>query len=47
LPVLRNHADLRSVAYLVIATGLVVWQWSLPAFSPLLFAWAMFMAVTG
>jgi beta-carotene hydroxylase len=46
LPVLRNHADLRSVAYLVIATGLVVWQWSLPAFSPLLFAWAMFMAVT-
>ena len=43
---LRNHADLRSVAYLVIATGLVVWQWSLPAFSPPLFALAMFMAVT-
>ena len=31
---------------MLIATALVVWQWSLPAFSPLLFAWAMFMAVT-
>jgi len=43
---LRNRADLQTLAYLVIATGLLVWQWSRPEFSLVLFLLANFMAVT-
>jgi fatty acid desaturase len=43
---LRNRADLQSLAYMVIATALLFWQWSLPELSPILFVLAGFMAVT-
>jgi beta-carotene hydroxylase len=43
---LRYKEDRRSIAYMVITTALLVVQWSLPAFNPWLFTWAMFMAVT-
>jgi len=43
---LRYRSDLQTVAYMITATALIVWQWSLPAFSLPLFLWANFMAVT-
>lgn len=43
---LRNRSDLQTVAYMIVATGLLVWQWSLPELSVPLFLWANFMAVT-
>ena len=43
---LRYRADLQSVAYMVLATVLLVWQWSLPELSVPLFLLANFVAVT-
>jgi beta-carotene hydroxylase len=43
---LRYRSDLQSLAYMVTATALIVWQWSLPEFSIPLFLLANFMAVT-
>ena len=43
---LRYRSDLQTVAYMITATALIVWQWSLPALSIPLFVLANFMAVT-
>jgi len=43
---LRYRADRQTIAYMLIATALLVWQWSLPELSVPLFLWAGFMAVT-
>ncbi len=43
---LRYRADLQSVAYMALATALLVWQWSLPELSVPLFVLANFVAVT-
>lgn len=42
---LRNKADVRTVVYMVVITGLLVLQWSLPSFNPFLFVAACLMAV--
>lgn len=42
---LRNNADVRVIAYMVIITGLLVVQWALPSFNPVLFFLACWMAV--
>lgn len=43
---LRYKADRRALVYMVVTTGLLFWQWSRPEFSPLLFTWAAFMAIS-
>jgi beta-carotene hydroxylase len=42
---LRNNADVRVIAYMVVITGLLVVQWALPSFNPVLFFLACWMAV--
>jgi fatty acid desaturase len=42
---LKNRADIRTVAYLLIAAALLAVQWNLSSFNPLLYLWALFMAV--
>ncbi|MGB5546691.1 MAG: fatty acid desaturase [Polyangiales bacterium] len=43
---LRNAADIRTLLYMAVTTGLLVVQWSRDSFSPLLFAACLFMAVS-
>lgn len=42
---LRYRADLKSLIYMAVTTALLVVQWNLTEFSPLLWAWSMLMAV--
>jgi fatty acid desaturase len=42
--VLRNRADLRTLAYMAVASALPVLQWNAASFQPLLFAAALVMA---
>lgn len=43
---LRHAADIRTLLYMAVTTGLLVVQWSRDSFSPLLFAACLFMAVS-
>lgn len=43
---LRYTADIKSLIYIAITTGLLLVQWNLPSFNPWLFAWYMYMAIT-
>ncbi|MGB9338793.1 MAG: fatty acid desaturase [Polyangiales bacterium] len=43
---LRNAADIRTLLYMAVTTGLLVVQWTRDSFSPLLFAACLFMAVS-
>ncbi|MFW6051618.1 MAG: fatty acid desaturase family protein [Myxococcota bacterium] len=43
---LRYREDWRTLAYMAVTTGLLFVQWSLPELNPLLYVWALFMAVS-
>ncbi len=42
---LRNNADLRTLAYLAAMLGVLRWQWLLPAVNPALYALSIFLGV--
>src|SRR5678816_2107925 len=42
---LRNRADLRTLAYLATAVALTLVQWNLDGFQPLLYAGTVFLSV--
>jgi beta-carotene hydroxylase len=43
---LRNRADLRTLAFMAVVTGLLVVQWSLESLSPFLYAFSLLMIIT-
>ena len=43
---LRYRKDWRTVAYICVTTLLLVTQWNLSEFQPLLYVWALFMSVS-
>ncbi len=43
---LRYKADLRTLAFMIVTTGLLFWQWSRDSVHPILFIWGCFMAVS-
>jgi beta-carotene hydroxylase len=43
---LRNRADIRTVAFLFAAATLLVVQWNLSTINPVLYVWALMMAVS-
>jgi len=43
---LSYRADRRTLAYMVVATALLVVQWNLASLQPVLYVWSLFMAVS-
>jgi beta-carotene hydroxylase len=43
---LSYRADRRSLAYMTVTTALLIVQWNLAEFQPLLYVWSLFMAVS-
>jgi beta-carotene hydroxylase len=43
---LTNRADRRTLSYMAVTTALLILQWNLAAFQPLLYVWFLFMAVS-
>lgn len=43
---LTHRADFRTLSYMAVTTALLVVQWSLAGFHPLLYVWFLFMAVS-
>lgn len=43
---LTYRADRRTLAYMAVTTALLVTQWNLAAFQPILYLWSLFMAVS-
>lgn len=43
---LRNRADIRTLAYMAVTTALLLVNWNLPSFNVITFVWACFMGVT-
>ena len=43
---LTYRADRRTLAYMAVTTALLVAQWNLAAFQPILYLWCLFMAVS-
>jgi beta-carotene hydroxylase len=43
---LNNQADRRTLAFMAVTTALLIVQWNLTAVQPILYLWALFMAIS-